>query len=393
MPHRRLLILDDEVEIGRYIERIAISAGFKPEVVSTAEDFRNRFSGGAPPSIMLDLQMPDIDGIEMLRWLAEAQCRAKIVIMSGFDQKVIDSARRLGTERGLTISGTLQKPFRVADVIGVLEILMPKEAEIDTAAIRQAITEGQFYLVYQPKVALGDCEIGPGIPYRTEGFEALLRWKHPSRGMVSPDQFLPIAETSGLMDELTEAVLLLALHQQRNWMDQGLKTSVAVNVSAQNMREAGFADRIAAHCSAIGVSPSAMAIELTETAAMADPVTAMDILTRLRIKGFRLSIDDFGSGYSSLAQLHMLPFSELKIDRAFVMECDRQRQSQIIVKTMIDLAHNLGLIAVAEGVENAATLNILRELGCDMAQGYFVAKPLMPDDATKWLQGENLAKV
>lgn len=386
MSNRNILILDDEREIGVFLEKIAIGLGFTPRVLSNAAEFKRSVAEHPPAHIMLDLQMPDIDGVEMLRWLADERCLANIVIMSGFDQKVIDSARMLGKERGLAIFATLQKPFRLAEVMGVLERIAPRPDEIDAMTIRHGLQQNQFFLLYQPKILLKDLPATKDAPYRTEGFEALIRWKHPKRGIVPPVEFLRIAETQGLMDDLTDAVVAMSMAQMRQWLDEGLDTSININVSAENMRRADFADRLAASCAGAGVAASRIALELTETAAMSDPVTAMDILTRLRLKGFRLSIDDFGTGYSSLVQLHMLPFSELKIDRAFVLECDKQRQSRMIIKTIIDLAKNLGLVSVAEGVESAEALTMLRDMGCEMAQGYHIAKPMPAAEATEWLR-------
>ncbi|MCA0448850.1 MAG: EAL domain-containing response regulator [Proteobacteria bacterium] len=386
MSNRTILILDDEPEIGAFLDKVATGLGFRTSVTTSADDFKRTVSGSAPAHILLDLQMPGVDGIEMLRWLADTGCRANIVIMSGFDHKVIDSARRLGIERGLTIPATLQKPFRVTDVAKILDAIAPSADVIDAMTIRHGLQQKHFFLVYQPKVSLRDPAAGAPGGFQTEGFEALIRWRHPRRGVVPPVEFLKIAERDGLMDELTETVLEMSLAQMKAWSDEGLETSININVSAQNMHNAAFADRLAAHCLEAAIDPSCIVLELTETAAMSDPVTAMDILTRLRLKGFRLSIDDFGTGYSSLVQLHMLPFSELKIDRAFIAECDKQNQSRMITKTIIDLARNLGLQCVAEGVETAETLALLRDMGCDMAQGYFIAKPMSADAATEWLR-------
>ncbi len=393
MPGAPLLILDDEAEIGGFISRIALLCGLTPSVTTDLVAFQHSFAANPPAHVILDLQMPGADGIEVLRWLAERQCRADIVIMSGVDQKVIESARRLGLERGLKIADTLQKPFRVDDISAILNRLAANTANapIDLAAIDAALLDGQFCLAYQPKIALQsagalpDQKLPAASRWQMAGFEALLRWQHPQRGLLGPDRFLDLAATGGMMHRITDSVLDMALTQQRLWRDQGLALSVAVNVSAHSMNDAAFADRLKSKCDILGIAPETIILELTETAAMNDSVTAMDILTRLRIKGFRLAIDDFGSGYSSLVQLQMLPFSELKIDRAFVRDCDHSRQSRVIVKTMIDLAHNLDLTCVAEGVETEAQLALLQELGCDMAQGYLIAKPMLPMAATNWL--------
>ncbi|WP_428248285.1 GGDEF/EAL domain-containing response regulator [Ferrovibrio sp.] len=387
MSRGNVLILDDDLEIGNFLSRVARAGGFDPMATADILTFRQSYGDRVPSHIFLDLQMPGVDGIEVLRWLAEQKAHADVIIMSGFDQKVIEAARRLGIERGLKIVSTMQKPFRVEDVLSVLGAVERSgaNAPIDAATIDVALQSGQFCLVYQPKIRLGK-PTAANLSYgHMVGFEALLRWRHPERGLLAPDKFLDIAEKHGLMNRLTDTVLDMALLQQQEWAGSELKTTVAVNISAQNLGDASFADRLKAKCDVVGVLPESIALELTETTAMSDPITAMDILTRIRIKGFHLSIDDFGTGYSSLVQLHMLPFSELKIDRAFVRECDHSRQSRVIAKTIIDLAHNLDLTCVAEGVETEAQLAVLRELGCDMVQGYLVSKPLQADDATRWL--------
>jgi EAL domain-containing protein (putative c-di-GMP-specific phosphodiesterase class I) len=309
--------------------------------------------------------------------------------MSGFDEKVIESARLLGQERGLKISATIRKPFRIDEIENILGVPNESTNLLDPRAIELAIQRSEFCLVFQPKIDLAAATEGdPGSRYKTIGFEGLMRWNHPTRGLVGPVDFLPLAEAANMMDRITDVVIDLAIAQQRIWLDENLKTSLAINISAQNLRDAGFADNLQSRCIAAGVPSESIIVELTETAAMGDAATAMDIMTRLRIKGFRLAIDDFGTGYSSLVQLQVLPFSELKIDRTFVRECDKSRQSQVIVKTMIDLARNLGLACVAEGVESRMVLDFVRNNGCDMAQGYYVSKPVSSQDSILWLRNE-----
>ena len=217
------------------------------------------------------------------------------------------------------------------------------------------------------------------------GFEALVRWRHADRGTIGPDQFIPMAEASGRIDRLTEAVTTRAMSQTRQWHDQGMEVTVAINLSALSLDEEDLADRIQAICRATGARQDAITFEVTETAAMANPLHGLDILTRLRIKGFKLSIDDFGTGYSSLVQLHRLPFSELKIDRSFVAECDRSSEARMIVKTMVDLGHNLDMTVVGEGVESEAVARILTDMGCDSGQGYAIARPMEAEQVPYWL--------
>jgi EAL domain-containing protein (putative c-di-GMP-specific phosphodiesterase class I) len=185
-----------------------------------------------------------------------------------------------------------------------------------------------------------------------------------------------MAEKSALIGKVTDVVLAKAIAQAGEWAERGGDIKVSINLSARSIHDINFPDQVRQLCAQHGIEPDQITFEITETAAMHDAVMMMDVLARLRLEGFRLSIDDFGTGYSSLAQLQRLPFSELKIDLLFISTMATSRESEIIVKTIIDMAHNLGLRTVAEGVENSATLNRLRELGCNLAQGYFIGRPM-----------------
>ena len=373
----RILILDDEPEFASFVGQVAQASGYAVEIVANAPDFCRQLDSWQPTHIVLDLAMPETDGVEMLRFLADRRSRAQILIMSGFDSRVLDAAGRLGTERGLTIFGSLQKPVRAKELRAVLERMRVSGTAIDESSLDQALASGDITAFYQPKVDLQS--------WRPTGFEALVRWQHAARGTICPDEFIPLAESSGQIDRLTEAVITLALVQTRKWHEQGTEAAVAINLSARSLDEEDLADRIQTMCWATGARTEDITFEVTETAAMANPLRGLDILTRLRIKGFKLSIDDFGTGYSSLVQLHRLPFSELKIDRSFVAECDRSSEARVIVKTMVDLGHNLDMTVVGEGVETDAVANILADLGCDAGQGYAIAKPMEAERIPAWL--------
>ncbi|MGQ9369128.1 EAL domain-containing response regulator [Azospirillum sp. ST 5-10] len=381
----RLLIIDDDAAVCAFVATVAKSCGFEVGTVTKVDDFYDMVADWRPTHIVLDLHMPDADGVEVLRFLADRRCRARIVVMSGVDQRIIEAARHLGVGSGLDIAAMVQKPVRVQELRRVLDGIGRAADVIDEAALRRAIAAGEFELVYQPKVTLVEPPAPDGRP-RTAGFEALLRWRHPQRGVLPPDAFLPLAETLALMDDLTDTVVDQALTQVQAWRDAGFRTTLALNISAANLHAAAFADRLVARVRQAGVAPDAIVIELTETVAMTDPIKAMDILTRLRLKGFRLAIDDFGTGYSSLVQLQRLPFSELKVDRLLVADCATSGQSRMIVKAAIDLAHALGMTACAEGIESAEVLAVVRELGCDLAQGYHIARPMPAAETVAWLR-------
>ena len=376
MVANRLLIADDEPNVAGFIGWVARSCGYEAQISSDAAALEQALTGFDATHIILDLRMPGLDGIQVLRRLADAKCRAKIVIFSGADPKVLDAARRFGVESGLAVARTLSKPVGSSELRRVLEELKDDTGWLTAETLEQAIRDEQLFLEYQPKLVL---------PSRSfAGAEALVRWLHPERGRIPPREFLSLAESSALINELTGFVVRAALTQIAAWQSSGVECPVSVNLSSRNVHELDFADRLGAECEAIGVSPSLVTLELTESAAMEDPRNAIDILTRLRIKGFRLSIDDFGTGYSSLVQLHRLPFSELKIDRSFVLECGASRDALVIVRTIVDLAHNLGLTVCAEGVEDEEVVRLLEGLGCDSLQGFHIARPMEADQLPAW---------
>lgn len=243
--------------------------------------------------------------------------------------------------------------------------------------LRRALDAGDVELHYQPKV---------GFDGHVEGLEALVRWVHPERGRVSPDEFIAIAESSGLMPRLTEYVLETALGQVAKWRAMGLEVPVAVNVSPRDVHTPGFAGSVAARLARHGVPPGALQLEITEHVLLEDPQRAADTLAGLTGHGVKMSLDDFGTGYSSLVHLRRLPVSELKIDRSFVARLAIDNEDAEIVRCTLDLAHSLGLLVVAEGVEDDETWERLRDLGCDAVQGWLVAAAMPPDEMTAWLR-------
>ena len=237
-------------------------------------------------------------------------------------------------------------------------------------SLGRALKKQRLYMRYQPKVRLPDGSLA--------GVEALMRWEDPDLGMVEPSRFIPLAEEHGLIDELTLWGLRTILRQWLQWRDEGIDTAIAFNISALSLQHLDFPDLVERMCRGLGVPTDRLALELTEGATQ-PLVKLMDTLTRFRIKGIGLAIDDFGTGYSSLMQLRQLPFTDVKLDQNFVMDVDRSRDSRLIIRSIIELAHGLGLIATAEGVETVGQLRTLAELGCDQAQGYLISEPMPPE--------------
>jgi EAL domain-containing protein (putative c-di-GMP-specific phosphodiesterase class I) len=251
------------------------------------------------------------------------------------------------------------------------------------AALRRALDDGELQLHYQPKVTIGDVTTAPS---QVVGMEALVRWNHPTRGFIPPDEFIPLAETSGLMHRLTDFVIDTALRQVAQWRAEGLTVSVAVNVSARDLHGSELARTVSEALARHRVPAPLLKLELTERTLMAEHSRVLDTLVALEALDVELSLDDFGTGYSSMFMLKRLPVSEIKVDRSFVSKLADHDEDASIVRSIIDLAHALGLQAVAEGVETAEVWSQLQDLGCDTAQGWFVARPMPAADATQWLR-------
>jgi EAL domain-containing protein (putative c-di-GMP-specific phosphodiesterase class I) len=261
-------------------------------------------------------------------------------------------------------------PVQVPKVVG-------DDFEITKSNLQGALDRHEFELAYQPKI---NCKSGAPA-----GFEALVRWKHPAMGIVMPDHFIPVAERVGLIDELSAQVFDQSLEWFGGVFPRG-ELKLSLNISAKSLVDLHLVDRLSNLCREYHVAPDRIVLELTETSAMTDPILSLDLMTRFRVKGFHLSIDDFGTGFSSMVQLARLPFSEIKVDRSFVMNARQSQESRTIIKSVIDLGHSLGLVVTAEGVEDIEAFDYLNDLGCDLAQGYFIARPMPGEAARSWTE-------
>lgn len=381
MQKKRLLVIDDEPDVCALVADVAEGIGFEALVAATADAFRSHVRDFDPNVIVLDLNMPQADGIELLRFLGKAKVAAKILLISGSSGRVLTTASRLGKSHGLDILGTLTKPIDLNDlekILNTIEMTAGGEAPTERE-LRVAIEGGQLIVFYQPKI---DLQIGQNG--ELVACEGLVRWNHPSRGVISPDFFIPLAERTGLISPLTDRVIGTVLDQLGIWDKEGLSLSVAVNIAAQMLDDLKFPDRLFDLMKGRDLHPSRLVLEITETGAMSNEAHVMDILARFRLKEFGLSLDDFGTGYSSLVQLHRMPFNEMKIDLSFVTIMDRDSEAGAIVRTIVNLGKSLGIRLCAEGVETLPSLQQLRSIGCDMAQGYYIGHPMPADEIRLW---------
>lgn len=380
-------MIDDDTFICRLLSRQLNMLGFPHvERYERALDAVGRLEQ-QPNDVELifcDLQMPEMDGIEFIRQLASLHYRGVLILLSGEDERILQSAERLARSHGLRVAGTLFKPVSNDLLHRLLQSLpatntagITDRTSYSAVNLAEAIKSGQLLNYYQPKV-----DLNSGAPI---GVEALVRWQHPQDGLINPDQFIRVAEEHGLIDDLLRFVLRQALQDVSRWQEAGHSLQLAVNVSMKNLVRLDFPEFVAQTAQTAGVAPSKLVLEITESHLMRNPQDALDILTRLRLKRIGLSIDDFGTGHSSLAQLRDIPFTELKIDKSFVHNAWCNSALRTILSASLDMAHRLGMHTVAEGVEDKDDWDYLRNTGCDVAQGWFIAKAMPADQLLSWL--------
>lgn len=386
---RTILVVDDEPMVLLAMQVLLRQLGY--ERTETAERAMIAFEmldgGTVPDLILLDLNMPEVDGMQFVRGLVDRRYQGQLVLVSGEDERVLQSVQRLVKAHGIDVIGHLQKPVPRRVLEDLLRAWSPRSERrghsrkpaYSPEAIREAIERNELELFYQPKVSVRTGEF--------VGVEALVRWRHPTDGLVFPDQFIETAESHGLINDLTRTVVRNALGQARVWIDAGLPLTVAVNVSMDNLSALDFADFVTGAAAVDSVPHAQFTLEVTESRLMQDMRGPLETLTRLRLKRFGLSIDDFGTGHSSLAQLRDIPFDELKIDRSFVHGIATDETVRAIYTASVGMAQQMRMKVVAEGVEDAADWEFLRSTGCDYAQGYFIGRPMPAGDVAAWGTG------
>ncbi len=390
----RMLIVDDDPLICQYLSLMGEELGYRSEFVTDSK----QFAGAYRPDIdliVLDLNMPGVDGVELLRFLAENEYGAAVILISAVEQDVLNAAENMALDYRLQVLGGLQKPLVQEQVNSMLEqaktlnrsnqkvsspleILAPGGTDelppLDD--LRNAIEKKEIEIYFHPQIRLKGRALS--------GLEALARWKHPTKGFVPPSYFIAFAEKYNLIDDLTRLVVDKVCECCKDWQKKWAPVPISINISESNLDNLNFPEEILQTVQNYSVVPSTIMIEVTETSLATNPNHVMNVLTRLRLKGFQLSIDDFGTGHSSLARLRKIPFRELKIDKMFIDTCDTDRENRVIVSNTMHLAHGLGLKVVAEGVESEAQLAVLEELNCDHVQGYYFSKPLPPSEFEAW---------
>jgi EAL domain-containing protein (putative c-di-GMP-specific phosphodiesterase class I)/FixJ family two-component response regulator len=385
----RILVLDDEAFMLKLLNRVLAKGGFtNVTLCDSGRAALDRITEmeGRPDVILLDLNMPVMDGIEFVRHLVDLHYQGSLILVSGEDERMLRTAEKLVQAHHIPILGYLHKPVKPEALSALVETWVPSSGDARGPAkkaygvdeLRAAIDNGELINYYQPKVAVASGEV--------VGVETLVRWRHPVDGLVFPDQFINLAESAGLIDALTRVVFAGAVEQAKVWREAQLPLRVAVNVSMDNLASLDFLNFVAELTEKTGIAPQSMVLEVTESRLMQDTRAPLEILTRLRLKRFRLSIDDFGTGHSSLAQLRDIPFDELKIDQGFVHRAWADETLRAMYDASLSLARQLGMEVVAEGVEDRDDWELLRRTGCDLAQGTFMSRPMLPADLPGWVE-------
>lgn len=383
----RVLIVDDEPVARNLAQRVLARIGINdvgvvnggPAALAWTTDH------GAPDVMLCDLDMPGMDGLELLRHLAERAEHPAVVLVSGFDKAVLRAARTLARALGLVVLGAIEKPVNPHGIRRMLEEYQQAREEVvdegppallTAEEVSAGLERGLLEVVYQPMVRVSD--------RRVAGVEALARWRHPEHGLLGPSAFVGVADETGITHVLTDKVMSSALEACGNWCVNGPEIPVCINISVESL-DMGLPERIVGGADAHGMSPELITLELTENRVMENAAAALEVLTRLRLRRVGLAIDDFGTGYSSLEQLSKVPFTRLKIDRAFVTGASADPSTFAILENSAELARSLGLQIVAEGVESQLDWDAAVSVGCDIVQGYFIARPMSATEVPEWV--------
>lgn len=390
----KILILDDDIFMLKLLTRMLVKQGYTS--VSSCDNGRDALkmidnAATCPDLILLDLNMPDMDGIEFVRYLVDRQYHGDLILVSGENERMLKTAEKLVHAHKIPMLGYLHKPVSPEKLTEIMNMWKPHSLEsqpqphkkdYSAEELKSAISNHELVNYYQPKVSVATGEV--------MGVETLVRWFHPIDGLVFPDRFISIAEKNHLINELTISVLTNAFTQAKLWQQSGLTLRVAINVSMDNLTSLDFQDLVVKLATDADLQPQKIVLEVTESQLMsADARIPLEILTRLRLKRFHLSIDDFGTGHSSLAQLRDIPFDELKIDQGFVHRAWMDDTLRAIYDASLSMAKQLGMETVAEGVEDQKDWEFLRQTGCDLAQGNFISRPLKAADFSNWMKGWN----
>ncbi|HEX7637116.1 MAG TPA: EAL domain-containing response regulator [Burkholderiaceae bacterium] len=390
-----LLIVDDNLvqraQVGALCRQLGVQMVYEAGSGEEALDLLSLLV--LPPDVMIvDLEMPRMDGVELIEQMHDRGVAVPLVVASSREAALIETVETMARNLGLPVLAALRKPLHVEALRQAFDVWTQVHGQVDgvphpiarqavpdipVADLRAAIAGDRIEVHYQPKVDMLHGELC--------GVEALARWRHPVLGNVRPDVFVALAEREGMIAPLTLSVMRAAIAQAADWHAQGLELSMAINLSPRLFEDTSLVQHAAAMLAQYAVPPKRVVLEVTESSVVDCLGAALGVLARLRLRGFGLSIDDYGTGFSSLQQLARVPFSELKIDRSFVHGAHRRPNLRVILRSALDMARQLGLVTVAEGIELPEDWQLVRDSGCTVGQGFLVSRAMPGPDLPAWL--------
>lgn len=325
-----------------------------------------------PTLAVLTIDGPEADGLQILQTLAQHGARPATILVGNQSERVLAGVQRIAVSRGFAVIGARRRGLAQPDIehLFLKHVIAPLPITADE--LERALAEQELLLLYQPKVSLAD----GGMPII--GVEALVRWRHPRRGLLLPRHFLAAVEQHGMLVHLTDVVITEAIRQAGVWNSRGIHMQMSINLSPRLVKDRAFPDRLSALLREQDLSPSQVMLDVTETAGAQDRELIQDVFARLRLMGIGLALDNFGTGLSSLSELYRTPFSEIKIDRKLLEDASCDHDAELIVRALVNLAHQLGIVVCAEGVETAQALEFIRSAGFDSAQGRLFSEPVAP---------------
>jgi EAL domain-containing protein (putative c-di-GMP-specific phosphodiesterase class I)/AmiR/NasT family two-component response regulator len=386
-----VLITDDSLTQRQYAKELCLDLGVKDlHDAANGMDALQVLEARSIDVVLIDLEMPVMDGVELIRSMAQKKYASSIIILSAKDPILIASVGTMAEADGLHVVGTFQKPL-LPDALECSFLRFIQDAKNQTAEPRaaadnevtavelgQAFACGELTLAFQPKLTVHGLML--------KGVEALARWNHPHKGMISPSVFIPLAERHGMIDMLTVHLLQVAFQHKQAWQNFGLRFNLAFNLSPLSLADVDMVEWLCKLSDDYGVSPTEITFEVTENALLGELASSIRTLARLRLKGFHIAIDDYGTGFANAQQLSRVPATELKIDRSLIHRAAARPQQLLILASTVDLAKNLKLTTVAEGVETAEDFKIIYDLGVDLVQGFYFSKPLYHDDLLTFIK-------
>lgn len=389
---KSVLIVEDSKTQRTILEMMCTELGIDHVVgVENGQEALEYLEDDNSVDLMLcDLELPELNGIELINHISKTRKNFALVIMSGREQSLISSVELMAKSEGFYTLGGYRKPFSQTELEAVLGnfdrnrlIQVPsfqkrEKPFITIESFKNALSANEFTLYFQPKVFCENDEL--------EGVEALIRWKHPEYGMIAPDDFIPFAIENNLINELTLLVVKKSIDALTRWETYGLNTKISINLSAKSFTESSFSQQILNILSTGNIKPSQLTFEVTETEVIHDIGSALSLLTKLRLAGFGLSIDDYGTGQSSIKQLTQIPFTELKIDRSLIEDIHLKDHLKVIFESTLRMCSKMDIKVVAEGIEKIEEWDYLTQAGCDIAQGYLICPPVTEEVLQNWIK-------